>query len=127
VLQEFEKLKRVESGALTALFVWLISHQPALLFSQNKPVTSNQPSVFFSEQINTSHQAPAKRTCCTLEELGKINQKWRYLASFLEEPVMFWSLEHSPYDLSRVHRSMSVACVCIRLILPLMLAFLVHL
>jgi hypothetical protein len=29
-----------------ALFVWLISHQPAVLFSQNKPApaTSHQPS-----------------------------------------------------------------------------------
>ena len=27
---------------LNALFVWLISHQPAVLFSQNKPATSHQ-------------------------------------------------------------------------------------
>jgi hypothetical protein len=26
-----------------ALFAWLISHQPTVLFSQNKPATSNQP------------------------------------------------------------------------------------
>jgi hypothetical protein len=32
-----------------ALFVWLISHQPAVLFSQNKPATSNQPAVLFSQ------------------------------------------------------------------------------
>jgi hypothetical protein len=31
------------------LFVWLISHQPAVLFSQNKPATSNQPTVLFSQ------------------------------------------------------------------------------
>jgi hypothetical protein len=30
---------------INALFVWLISHQPAALFSQNKPATSNQPAV----------------------------------------------------------------------------------
>jgi hypothetical protein len=30
-------------------FVWLISHQPAVLFSQNKPATSNQPTVLFSQ------------------------------------------------------------------------------
>jgi hypothetical protein len=36
------------------LFVWLISHQPALLFSQNKPVISN--STFLSEQTSISHQ-----------------------------------------------------------------------
>jgi hypothetical protein len=41
------------------VFVWLISHQPAVLFSQNKPVTSNQPAVFFSQKKSTlviSHQ-----------------------------------------------------------------------
>jgi hypothetical protein len=32
-----------------ALFAWLISHQPAVLFSQNKPATSNQPTVIFSQ------------------------------------------------------------------------------
>jgi hypothetical protein len=32
-----------------ALFAWLISHQPAVLFSQNKPVSSNQPTVLFSQ------------------------------------------------------------------------------
>jgi hypothetical protein len=32
-----------------ALFVWLISHQPTVLFSQNKPATSYQPAVLFSQ------------------------------------------------------------------------------
>jgi hypothetical protein len=32
-----------------ALFAWLISHQPAVLFPQNKPATSNQPAVPFSQ------------------------------------------------------------------------------
>jgi hypothetical protein len=32
-----------------ALFVRLISHQPAVLFSQNKSATSNQPAVLFSQ------------------------------------------------------------------------------
>jgi hypothetical protein len=30
-------------------FARLISHQPAVLFSQNKPATSNQPAVVFSQ------------------------------------------------------------------------------
>jgi hypothetical protein len=34
---------------MCALFSWLISHQPAVLFSQNKPATINQPTVFFSQ------------------------------------------------------------------------------
>jgi hypothetical protein len=32
-----------------ALFVRLVSHQPAVLFSQNKSATSNQPTVLFSQ------------------------------------------------------------------------------
>jgi hypothetical protein len=32
---------------ICALFAWLISHQPAVLFSQNKSATSNQPTVLF--------------------------------------------------------------------------------
>jgi hypothetical protein len=31
------------------MFAWLISHQPAVLFSQNKPANSNQPTVLFSQ------------------------------------------------------------------------------
>jgi hypothetical protein len=40
------------------LFVRLISHQPAVLFSQNKPATSQQ---YFSLTTN-QHQPSAKRT-----------------------------------------------------------------
>jgi hypothetical protein len=50
------------------LFARLISHQPAVLFSQNEPATSNQPqpasSTLLSEQTSTSHQPPANRTGC---------------------------------------------------------------
>jgi hypothetical protein len=45
--------------APVSLFAWLISHQPAVLFSQNKSVTSKQPTVLFSQHKS----APAKRTC----------------------------------------------------------------
>jgi hypothetical protein len=47
-----------------ALFAWLISHQPAVLFSQNKPATSNQPAVLFSQNKSApaiSHQ-PTEQT-----------------------------------------------------------------
>jgi hypothetical protein len=37
------------SSTKCALFAWLISHQPAVLFSHNKPATSNQPAVLFSQ------------------------------------------------------------------------------
>jgi hypothetical protein len=41
--------RRVGSACLPcALFAWLISHQPTVLFSQNKPATSNQLAVLFS-------------------------------------------------------------------------------
>jgi hypothetical protein len=33
----------------SSLFAWLINHQPAVLFSHNKPATSNQPAVLFSQ------------------------------------------------------------------------------
>jgi hypothetical protein len=39
-------------------FNWLISHQPTVLFSQNKSAISSQAAVtFLSEQINTNHQS----------------------------------------------------------------------
>jgi hypothetical protein len=41
-----------------SLIVRLISHQAAVLFSQNKPATINQPAVLFSQ----NKSAPAKRT-----------------------------------------------------------------
>jgi hypothetical protein len=52
--------------AKKSLFARLISHQPAVLFSQNEPATNNQPqpasSTLLSEQTSTSHQPPANRT-----------------------------------------------------------------
>jgi hypothetical protein len=47
------------SNCIDAMFVWLISHQPALLFSQNKPAITNQPTVLFSQNKSVptiSHQ-----------------------------------------------------------------------
>jgi hypothetical protein len=44
---------------ICTLFVWLINHQPAVLFSQNKPAISNQPTVLFSQNKSVpdiSHQ-----------------------------------------------------------------------
>jgi hypothetical protein len=38
-----------KSSPFRSLFVRLTSHQPAVLFSQNKPATSNQPAVLFSQ------------------------------------------------------------------------------
>jgi hypothetical protein len=33
----------------SAMFLWLISHQPTVFFSQNKSATSNQPAILFSQ------------------------------------------------------------------------------
>jgi hypothetical protein len=44
--ENMESLKKKESKStsveISALFAWLISHQPTVLFSQNKPATSQQ-------------------------------------------------------------------------------------
>jgi hypothetical protein len=45
----FKLNENQENIQINALFAWLISHQPAVLFSRNKPVTSNQPTVLFSQ------------------------------------------------------------------------------
>jgi hypothetical protein len=50
----------IASLQIYTLFAWLISHQPTVLFSQNKPATSNQPTLILSQNKPT----PAKRTCC---------------------------------------------------------------
>jgi hypothetical protein len=64
-LSECALWRKWKAAALT-LFAWLISHQPTVLFSQNKPATSNQPepasSTLLSDQTSTSHQSPANRT-----------------------------------------------------------------
>jgi hypothetical protein len=49
------------------LFVWLINHQPAVLFSQNKPAISNQPAVLFSQNKSApaiSHQPNEQAGSC---------------------------------------------------------------
>jgi nucleoside-diphosphate-sugar epimerase len=48
--------------APSALFAWLISHQPAVLFSHNKSATGNQPAVLFS------HNKPAPTISHQLNE-----------------------------------------------------------
>jgi hypothetical protein len=57
--QRHFNLKLESTKFICALFVWLISHQPAVLFSQNKSATSNQPIVLFSQNKSApaiSHQ-----------------------------------------------------------------------
>jgi hypothetical protein len=60
---------------ISALFVWLISHQPAVLFSQNKPAINNQPAVLFSQNKPApaiSHQ-PNEQAVHPNTSLAKVN------------------------------------------------------
>jgi hypothetical protein len=41
--------RRRRQWRTVTLFPWLINHQPIILFSHNKPATSNQPAVLFSQ------------------------------------------------------------------------------
>jgi hypothetical protein len=57
------------SSKLCSLFARLISHQPAVLFSQNKSATSNQPAVLFFQNKSApaiSHQ-PTEQVTCIME------------------------------------------------------------
>jgi hypothetical protein len=50
----------IRKRQINTLFVLLISHQPAVLFSQKKPATSNQPAVLNSQNKSapaTSNQS----------------------------------------------------------------------
>jgi hypothetical protein len=69
-----------------SLFVRLISHQPVVLFSQNKPVTSNQPAVLFSQNKSASATSQINRLTrlqlvnlsnCRTDSSGTI--RWREL------------------------------------------------
>jgi hypothetical protein len=56
-----------------ALFAWLISHQPAVLLSHNKPATSNQPAVLFSQNKPVpaiSHQPTEQAVTLPLIQLN---------------------------------------------------------
>jgi hypothetical protein len=57
-----------------SLFAWLISHQPAVLFSQNKSATSNQPTVLFSQHKSapaTNHQPNEQAESCPKDLISK--------------------------------------------------------
>jgi hypothetical protein len=43
------------------MFVWFISHRPAVLFSQNKSANRATSQQYFS--LTTSNQPQVKRTC----------------------------------------------------------------
>jgi hypothetical protein len=79
------------------LFVRLITHQPTILFSQNKPAISNQPVVLFSQNKSApaiSHQpneqaapekanAAAHRICSRLLDQLSFKKKNSEASSFV--------------------------------------------
>jgi hypothetical protein len=65
----------------SSLFVRLINHRPAVLFSQNKSATSNQPAVLFSQNKSApaiSHQPNEQvvelRVCAGVGSLNATNR-----------------------------------------------------
>jgi hypothetical protein len=61
--------------ATISLFAWLISHQPAVLFSQNKSATNNQSAVLFSQNKPApaiSHQPNEQAVCCAFLHLVRL-------------------------------------------------------
>jgi hypothetical protein len=77
-----------------ALFVWLISHQPAVLFSQNKPAINNQPALLFSQNKSTpaiSHQ-PNKQAACLNKQLLHICSHGK--VHFLDDVILEHILSH---------------------------------
>jgi hypothetical protein len=62
---------------IRALLACHISHQPVVLFSQNKPATST----LLSEQTSISHQPPANRTGCRSERKVLLTSCWSLVCS----------------------------------------------
>jgi hypothetical protein len=60
--------------AIVTLFARLISHQPAVLFSQNEPATNNQSAVLFSQ----NKSAPAISHQPTEQALQKMTVTFGY-------------------------------------------------
>jgi hypothetical protein len=79
-------------GALSyltyALFAWLISHQPAVLFSHNKSATNNQPAVLFSQ----NKPAPAISHQPNEEAVSSLFIPWPLLYSYNSIWIQFIEL-----------------------------------
>jgi hypothetical protein len=68
--------QRKPASPAIALFAWLISHQPAVLFSQDKPATSNQPAVLFSQNKPTPAISQPNRLMLSVRWRGR-QLAWR--------------------------------------------------
>jgi hypothetical protein len=61
--------RKLQEINVYAMFVWLISHQPAVLFSHNKLATSNQPPVILSQYksaLATNHHSNEQAVCLAI-------------------------------------------------------------
>jgi hypothetical protein len=88
---------------VTSLFVRLISHQPAVLFSRDKPATSNQPAVLFSQNKSApaiSHQPNEQAgtfSAIFVTQLITQGEKfWRMFVTFVKLDVTTFSAILSP-------------------------------
>jgi hypothetical protein len=59
-----------------SLFVRLISHQPAVLFSQNKPTTSNQSAVILSQNKSAPATSQTNRLLVETQDFIIYTRKW---------------------------------------------------
>jgi hypothetical protein len=61
-----------------ALFAYLISHQPTVLFSQNKSTINNQPAILFSQNkpapATSQTNRPTHHICMQFHEVYEISQ-----------------------------------------------------
>jgi hypothetical protein len=67
------------------MFAWLISHQPTVLFSQNKSANTNQPAVLFSQNKSasaTSHQPNEQTNTCMLGLFAPPPPRKLYMSNF---------------------------------------------
>jgi hypothetical protein len=75
------------------MFSWLISHQPTVLFSQNKSATSNQPTVFFSQKKSApaiSHQPNEQAVSmkpCSQSQSVRLGGGWWLVLIYSERKV----------------------------------------
>jgi hypothetical protein len=86
-----------------SLFAWLISHQPTVLFSQNKPATSNQSAVLFSQNKSApaiSHQPNEQAVSCVRRygPATKLVIMWPPIVYMFVDGV-FWYNKHFHYTL----------------------------
>jgi hypothetical protein len=82
-----------------SLFVWLISHQPTILFSQSKPATSQQ---YFSLRIN-QHQPSATSQTNRLKPLASPCVKaHRFAGSSALHLIPYVLSEKQPFSYANV-------------------------